>query len=69
MWLMADMFIQCYGFTDKFTPKFLIGGGTSINMPDEEGYREGEDDRGRELKERGGREEGRDLNLRWYMED
>lgn len=45
MWLKADMFAQCYGFTDKFTLKFLIGTETSINMPDKEGYREGEGDR------------------------
>lgn len=47
MWLTADMFAQCYGFTDKFTLKFLIGVETSINMPGEEGDREGEGDRGR----------------------
>lgn len=46
MWIMADMFAQCYRFTDKFTLKFLIGAETPINMPNEEGYREGEGDRG-----------------------
>lgn len=31
MWLTPDMFTQWYGFTDKFTLKFLIGEETFIN--------------------------------------
>lgn len=37
MWLTADMLVQWYGFTDKFTLKFLIGAETSINMSGEGG--------------------------------
>lgn len=37
MWLRVDVLARSYGFTDKFTLKFLIGVETSINMPSEEG--------------------------------
>lgn len=48
MWLTADVFAQWYGFTDKFTPKFLIGTETSVIMPDKEGIQGGWRDGGRE---------------------
>lgn len=37
-----NMFAQCYGFVDKFTLKFLIGGELSISIRHKGDYREKE---------------------------
>lgn len=42
MRLTVNMFAQCYGFVDKFTLKFLIGGELSISIRHKGDYREKE---------------------------